>query len=209
MVRSFLLSVMLLGTMALSASAHSRTAVPDSVYTVVDKVPRFKGTPSNIEKFFERHMVYPGEARMEGIQGVVNVSFVVTDDGRVMEAGISKSVDPLLDSEALRLVELMDGWKPALKNGELVNSRVTLPVSFALSPEVLIPLKILEKYGLQDKKPLYVIDDMIAEKYIELPGHNLKSVRVMKGEKAIERFGPRAADGVVIITTKRGTPPVR
>ncbi len=57
--------------------------------------------------------------------------------------------------------------------------------------------------------PLFVIDDQIAKATIKIADYNVKSVRVVKGEKAIEKFGPDAKNGVVIITTKRGTPPVR
>ncbi len=209
MTRLILLLITIFGWGTLSAGTLINAQSRDSVYTVVDRAPKFKGNPSDPQRFFDRHMVYPQEARSEALQGVVNVSFIVTPEGRAVEASISKSIDPLLDSEALRLVELMDDWKPAVKDGKPVYSLVTLPVSFQLSEEVLVPLKILVKYGLQDKKPLYIIDDKIAEKYIEVPGYNVKSVRVMKGEKAVERYGPRANDGVVIITTKRGTPPVR
>ncbi len=208
MARSVLFVVMILGATTLFANNLYVTQSKDSVYTIVDRVPKFKGTPSNPEKFFDRHMVYPDEALLEGVQGVVNVSFIVTSDGRAMEASIAKSVDPLLDSEALRLVDLMQSWKPAVKDGKPVHCRVILPVSFRISQEVLVPLKILEKYGLQDKKVLYIIDDKIAEKYIEVPGYNVKSIRVIKGQKAVDLYGSRASDGVVIITTKRGTPPV-
>jgi TonB family protein len=208
MARFVLLIGMIMGSATLFANNLAVTQSRDSIYEVVDRVPKFKGTPSNPEKFFERQMIYPEEALLDGLQGVVNVSFIVTSDGHAREASIAKSVDPLLDSEALRLVELMQEWRPALKDGTPVHCRVVMPVSFRLSEEVLVPLRILEKYGLQDKKVLYIIDDKIAEKYIEVPGYNVKSIRVMKGQKAIDRYGPRASDGVIIITTKRGTPPV-
>lgn len=179
------------------------------IHTEVDRAPKFKGKPSNVEKFFERHMNYPNEARLEIIEGVVEVSCVVTTDGKLMEPDIEKSVDPLLDSEALRLVRLMQDWKPARKNGELVNARITLPVTFELSSQEKEMMQTLKEQGLTDNMPLFVIDDKIVKEYIVVPHYNVKSVRVLKGEKAIERYGEKAKNGVVIITTKRGTPPVR
>jgi len=41
-----------------------------------------------------------------------------------------------------------------------------------------------------------------------LPDYNLKSLKVLKGEKAYEKYGERAKNGVIEITTKRGTPPI-
>jgi hypothetical protein len=70
-------------------------------------------------------------------------------------------------------------------------------------------MNTLKEAGLTENMPLFVIDDKKVKEYIEVPHYNVKSVRVMKGEKAIERFGEDAQNGVVIINTKRGTPPVK
>jgi TonB family protein len=154
-------------------------------------------------------MVYPDEARLNTIEGVVEVSFIVSSDGKLMEPSIEKSIDPLLDSEALRLVELMEKWKPAKKDGALVNARVNLPVTFELLEEERALMNTLKEHGLNENMPLFVLDGKIVKEYIKIPHYNVKSVRVMKGEKAIERYGQAAGHGVVIVTTKRGTPPVR
>lgn len=180
-----------------------------TVHSDVDRAPKFKGKPSNPEKFLDKYMSYPEEARLEIIEGNVNVSFMVTSDGKLMEPKIEKSVDPLLDSEALRLVSLMQEWKPAKKDGGFVDAKVSLSVPFELSQEEKEFFQLLEDKGLKDNVPLFVIDDKIVKEYIEVPQYNVKSIRVMKGEKAIERFGTEARNGVVIVTTKRGTPPVR
>jgi TonB family protein len=154
-------------------------------------------------------MDYPDEARLDLLEGTVEVSAIVTVDGTLMEPNIVKGVDPLLDSEALRLIRLMQDWKPARKDGSEVNSRVIVPVEFQLSDEERAFMQTLKNNGLNEKMPLFVIDDKIAKEYIVVPQYNVKSVRVIKGEKALERYGPEAENGVVIITTKRGTPPVR
>jgi TonB family protein len=179
------------------------------VFTEVDRVPKFKGKPSHPDKFFKKFMVYPDEARLNTIEGVVEVSFIVSSDGKLMEPSIEKSIDPLLDSEALRLVELMEKWKPAKKDGALVNARVNLPVTFELLEEERALMNTLKEHGLNENMPLFVLDGKIVKEYIKIPHYNVKSVRVMKGEKAIERYGQAAGHGVVIVTTKRGTPPVR
>ncbi|MFO8000305.1 MAG: TonB family protein [Marinilabilia sp.] len=179
------------------------------VHTEVDRQPKFKGKPSRPDKFFDRHMSYPDEARLNTIEGVVEVSFIVSEEGRLHEPEIKEGVDPLLDSEALRLVSKMEEWRPAKKDGEKVTTRMVLPVEFKLKQEERELMETLQEYGLTEEMPLFVIDDKIAKTYIEVPDYNVKSVRVMKGEKAIERYGEEARNGVVIITTKRGTPPVR
>jgi TonB family protein len=179
------------------------------VYDQVDKEARFKGKPRNVSTFLQEYMKYPDEARLDLLEGTVEISAIVTDEGKLMEPEIEKGVDPLLDSEALRLVRLMQDWKPARKDGNEVNARVKIPVEFRLSEEEREFIQTLKKSGLDEKMPLFVIDDKIAKEYIVVPSYNVKSVRVIKGEKALERYGPEAKNGVVIFTTKRGTPPVR
>lgn len=175
----------------------------------VDKEAKFKGNPSKIASFHEKYMNYPDEARLDILEGTVEIEAIVTTDGKLMEPEILVGVDPLLDTEALRLVKLMQEWKPAKKDGQEVNSRVRIPVKFRLSDEERAFMQTLRNNGLTEKMPLFVIDDKVAKAYIEIPQYNVKSVRVLKGEKALEKYGPDAKNGVVVITTKRGTPPVR
>ncbi len=181
----------------------------EKVYDQVDKEPVFKGKPRSVSAFHQRFMDYPDEARFDLLEGTVEISAIVTDEGKLLEPEIEKGVDPLLDSEALRLVRLMQDWKPARKDRQDVNSRVLIPVDFQLSEEERAFIQTLKEKGLDEKMPLFVIDDKIVKEYIVVPQYNVKSVRVIKGEKAVERYGPDAENGVVIITTKRGTPPVR
>ena len=179
------------------------------VKTDVDHAPKFKGKPSKPVKFFEKYLSYPDEARLKMIEGIVDVSFIVSEDGKLLEPNIEKGVDPLLDNEALRVVSKMEEWRPAKKDGEKVDARVVLSVPFRLSEDEKMLMETFREYGLTEEMPLFVIDDKIVNTYVEVPHYNVKSVRVMKGEKAIDRFGEKARNGVVIITTKRGTPPVR
>jgi len=183
--------------------------INDSIHVVVDRAPQFRGTPSNIQRFTRQHVVYPGDAWVRGIEGVVEVSLVVTRDGSIKNVSITESVDPMLDFEALRVVDLMTSWRPALKDGKEVHARVTVPVEFSLSPQEQAFVGELRKHGLQNNLPLYVIDNKIVQSRIHLPSYNIRSLRVLKGEPAIEQFGEAAKNGVVKITTKRGTPPVR
>ena len=181
----------------------------DSVYHVVDKQPAFKGKPSDVQKFIKTHLVYPEEAWLQGVEGVVKVSFVVTRDGQVLNSKIEESMGAELDMEALRVIDLMQNWKPGMIKGQPVNTLVSIPVLFKLQTEERDLVNTLKKYGLSENPPMYVIDDKIVNTRIHLPSYNLKSIRVLKGDQAVAKYGENARNGVVIITTKRGTPPVR
>ena len=42
-------------------------------------------------------------------------------------------VDPVIDAEAVRVLESMPNWKPGKQRGQAVNVRFTLPVVFRLN----------------------------------------------------------------------------
>lgn len=201
------LSLLLLLIMALPLTAQ--TVSRDSIFQNVDKLAKFKGKPSKIDKFVSKYLIYPDESWRMGIEGVVVIEGVVTQEGRLMELSVKESVDPLLDMEALRVVEMMQNWQPAQRNKVAVHSKVIVPVRFSLSPDERDFVSTLKKYGLAKNPPLYILDDKILHTRVQIPSYNVKSVRVLKGEKAIEMYGEKAKNGVVIITSKRGTPPVR
>jgi len=183
-------------------------AIPlDSIYTNVDKLPAFKGKPGKINKFIVSKINYPKEAWLNCIEGTVQVSFVVTKDGTLMNVSIEEGVDPLLDLEAIRVVELMKEWKPAVKSKEQVHYRMTVSAPFFMSQEEKDFVETLKKHGLDKNQPLYVIDNKIVNTIIFIQSYNLKSMRILKGEKALEKYGEQGKNGVIEITTKRGTPP--
>lgn len=62
----------------------------------------------------------------------VYVSFVVSADGSVRNARIARGVDPVLDKEALRVVNSMPRWTPGKQRGKAVNVSYTVPISFVL-----------------------------------------------------------------------------
>lgn len=77
-------------------------------------------------------IVYPDEAIRRNIQGTVYVSATIDRNGAMTAATVQRSVDPLLDAEALRVVRLLKEWTPATREGEAVEMNVLIPVRFQL-----------------------------------------------------------------------------
>ncbi len=96
----------------------------------VEKEAEFPGGTKALMKFVSENIIYPIEAQLNGIEGQVEVQFVVNRDGSIIEARVIKSVHPLLDAEALRVVNLMPKWKSGEKEGKPVRVRYTLPITF-------------------------------------------------------------------------------
>jgi protein TonB len=76
---------------------------------------------------------YTPEARKQGIQGLVELSVVVKDDGSVGEVTVTKSLDQTygLDDQA---VIAMKKWqfRPGTKEGKPVAVRVNVEMTFTL-----------------------------------------------------------------------------
>ena len=101
-------------------------------YTIVEQMPEYPGGIDALKAYLMSNIKYPSEAHQKGIQGKVFVSFVVTKTGSISNAKVVRGVDPLLDQEAMRVVESMPIWIPGKQNGETVDVAYTLPINFVL-----------------------------------------------------------------------------
>lgn len=108
------------------------TPVAGEVYDVVDKMPEFPGGMAGLMQYLSKNIRYPAEAQTKGIQGRVTVAVIINTEGKAVNASIVRSVDPSLDTEALRVVRTMPDWVPGTKDGKPVNVKYTFPVTFRL-----------------------------------------------------------------------------
>jgi TonB family C-terminal domain len=115
-----------------TAQEHAQAAVYS--LSEVDKRPQFQhGEEAQFLKLWiHKYLKYPETAVAQGIQGRVMVQFVVEANGAVSQVEVLKSVDPLLDDEAVRVVAASPKWKAATKDGEAVRCRMVIPVQFNL-----------------------------------------------------------------------------
>lgn len=102
------------------------------VFQVVEEMPMFPGGMEELMKYLQKEIKYPQEAIDKGIGGKVIVQFVVNTDGSICNDSVVKSVDPILDAEAIRVVRSMPNWTPGKQRGEPVRVRFTMPVAFGM-----------------------------------------------------------------------------
>ena len=105
----------------------------EDVFMVVDESPEFPGGTSALMGYLRDNMVVPDSCRENNIQGRVLVTFIVEKDGSITKPVVVKSVHPILDAEALRLVSAMPKWKPGRQNGEVQRVKYIVPVNFRLN----------------------------------------------------------------------------
>ena len=99
---------------------------------IAEQMPMFPGGDRKLMEYLASSIQYPPECEESCIQGRVIVTFVVERDGSISQAKVAKSLDPLLDAEALRVVNAMPKWIPGRQNGVTVAVKYTIPVTFRL-----------------------------------------------------------------------------
>ena len=102
-----------------------------NVFDIQEK-PMFPGGDSELLKFIATTAIYPEAAIDGGIEGTVYIRFVVTKSGKIGKTLVLRSIDPILDDEALRVVKALPSWIPGKHNGEPVNVWFIVPVKFEL-----------------------------------------------------------------------------
>ena len=108
------------------------------VYTVAEVMPEFPGGMAAMMKFLGDSINYPIEAKEKKIQGRVVITFVVREDGVVVDPEIVRGVEDSLDKEALRVVSAMPKWVPGKQDGKAVNVKYTLPITFRIPEEQVV-----------------------------------------------------------------------
>jgi TonB family protein len=101
-------------------------------FVMVEEMPSFPGGVDALRTFVSSTMKYPFVALENGIYGQVIVGFVVSKTGKIINAKVSRRVDPSLDKEALRIVNSMPKWNPGKQNGEAVDVAYEIPIKFNL-----------------------------------------------------------------------------
>ncbi|HIY88456.1 MAG TPA: TonB family protein [Candidatus Bacteroides pullicola] len=173
------------------------------VYDMVAEAPQFPGGSKAMMQFIEDNLNYPQEAKDKKIEGRVILQLVVDETGQVTDPKVMRGIDPLLDAEAIRVVKAMPRWTPGKQDGKAVSVRYTLPVAFLLGGKKAPGTPVTATATPADKV-LWVLDgkEMPFEEFFKVSGSDIESVRFLKGQQAIDKYGERGRNGVLEATSK-------
>ena len=99
-------------------------------YMTEPTMPKYPGGTEKMFEFINENLRWPDTEA--DVQGRVVVLFTVEKDGSLSDIKVAKSLDPLFDKEAVRVVKSMPKWKPGMDNGEPIRVRSSVPVTFRL-----------------------------------------------------------------------------
>lgn len=203
------------------------------VFDVVEVPPVFPGGEKAMFEYLSRNIKYPVEAQKQKIEGRVTMQFVVDEEGKITSTRIIRSVDPLLDAEAIRIITSMPNWTPGKQGGKNVSVRYVLPIQFRLqgngkSEKTSEPLSgsvsgisiskdgdspVITKTTITktstaekfDKDVLVILDgkEIPKEKMNEIDPKTIESISVLKDKSATDLYGDKGKNGVIEITSKK------
>lgn len=101
-------------------------------YCAFEEMPEYPGGTNTMLKFIAHNIIYPPYAMSRNISGRVFVSFIVSKEGKVEDIKIAKGVEKHIDEEALRVIGLMENWKPGKIECKPVNVKFNIPINFRL-----------------------------------------------------------------------------
>ena len=184
----------------------------EKTFDVVEQMPEFPGGATALLDYLSKNVSYPKQAFDAGIEGRVIVTFVVGKDGTIRNAKVVKSVDPALDNEALRVINAMPKWTPGRQSGKEVAVKYTVPISFHLDGDdkpqatgTFTPTAEGVFIRSTDKEPYIIVDGKPIEgaKLKDIDSKTIERMDVLKDKAAVEKYGEKAKDGVILITTKK------
>lgn len=197
------------------------------VFNAVDQQAEFPGGMEAFAQYLQANLKYPPAAVKANVSGKVYVQFVVNQDGSTSNFDILKSVGFGLDEEAIRVLKSVPKWEAGEHQGRKVNSRFTVPINFVLNNnkkndnpgiyinkdneiqaqanQIFLTLDNVQG-GLKNKpQPLYILDgtEIPSFKLEKIDPNTIEKIDVYKDEKAILRYGEKAKNGVIVITSKK------
>jgi protein TonB len=96
----------------------------------LDRFPLFPGGLDAVRRYIEMTVKYPPQAVRQKIHGVVLISFDVNKQGAVDNIKVERSINPMIDAEAIKAIQAMPRWKPGMRHGKPVIVKFIIPVNF-------------------------------------------------------------------------------
>ncbi len=120
-------------TVAASLDAKEQAAVSVKQAPAANmEMPEFPGGEAGLRKYIRDNLIYPKEAKDNGVQGSVELEFYVGTTGRVKNIRVTKGVSKDINAEAVRLITDMPKWKPGKLDGKSSTLQQHLTIDFVI-----------------------------------------------------------------------------
>lgn len=167
-------------------------------FAVVEEAPIFPGCENSedprecfqtsMQKHISKNFRYPQEAQEQGIQGRVNVMFIIAKDGSIQNVK-KRGPHPLLEEEVVRIISKLPQMSPGKHKGQPVNVPFSIPITFKLEGSGSDQNAMDPEYEKLKNKQLSELPDKIQMEYKgAVPFATVEHVPVFPGcEDAVDR----------------------
>lgn len=92
----------------------------------------FPGGNDALTQFIIKNLRYPKSAIIQKTEGLIQLEILIESDGRISKYTLLNHLNPELEKEAIRIIEKMPKWIPAIKNNQKIRSSIILPIRFTI-----------------------------------------------------------------------------
>lgn len=180
----------------------------NKIYDAVDIMPYPKGGTKAFLEYLKKNLKYPEADKQNKVEGRVTTQLVVEADGRLTNIKVLKSPTTSMANEAVRLLKNAPKWNPAIQKGRKIRLQYTVPINFSLRGDE--PQGFFSSLGSNPNSPLIIIDGVEATTTSNLNlvnANNIEAVTILRDATAVSKYGEKAKNGVIIVTTKNGAGP--
>lgn len=124
-----------------SQSSSTPSVNTTLVYKIVEEMPAFANCgkikvlsrSACFQEYLCKNLQYPAFAKKHGVVGEVIVSFIIDENGNVINAKIIQDIGASCGTAVLDFVNVMPNWKAGKQRGENVKVAYHLKVDFRLA----------------------------------------------------------------------------
>ena len=107
-------------------SANTSANAAEDSKPLFDEQPAEKG----FRNYVMQKIIYPVRAQRDSVSGIVFVEFIIDTDGSLIDAKSISNIDPLLETEVLRVINSSPKWTPGMRDGKAIRVKYAFPVRF-------------------------------------------------------------------------------
>ena len=118
------------GPIDVVVAAKPEVITPPTILSFAEEMPEFPGGEEALLRFIKVNLEYPAREREEGISGSAIVSFVVDENGQVINVTAVRSSTRGFKSSSEEVVAQLPKFKPGRQSGKNVKVRMSVPIKF-------------------------------------------------------------------------------
>ena len=103
----------------------------EEVFYIVEDMPKFPGGKPALKTYIYSNLEYPEKAKNEGMEGEVQVRFLVNEKGEVVRSEVLQSSNKVFKAPALKVIQEMPDWTPGKQRGKAVKVWYVMSIKFS------------------------------------------------------------------------------